>query len=110
MSDLYLANGRRKESVARVQLKKGKGEIKVNSHPIDHYFKRATNRMQAQQALKLTNHDTSFDINIKVAGGGASGQAGAIKLGISRALIEHDSNFKKNLKKDKLTTRGLKSC
>ena len=105
MSDLYLENGRRKASVARVQLKKGKGEIKVNSHPIDHYFKRATNRMQAQQALKLTNHDTSFDINIKVAGGGASGQAGAIKLGISRALIKYDESLRPILKKNGFLVR-----
>ena len=103
--DSKYATGRRKKSVARVWVKKGSGIIHVNGLRMNEYFKRPIHQIIVTRPLEISEASTSYDVKCSVKGGGLSGQAGAIILGISKALIAHDSNFKKNLKKDKLTTR-----
>ena len=83
--------GRRKTSVARVFIKHGKGKIVVNDKPVDEFFSRETGRMVVRQPLVLTNHEATFDIMVNVIGGGESGQAGAVRHGITRALIDYDA-------------------
>jgi len=100
--------GRRKSAVARVFLKPGKGEITVNGKPVDVFFSRETGRMIVRQPLQLTNTLTTFDIYVNVDGGGESGQAGAVRHGIARALIEHDAGLKPALKKAGLVTRDAR--
>src|SRR5438105_13882742 len=97
--------GRRKSAVARVFLRPGKGDITVNGKPVDQFFSRETGRMIVRQPLELTNTLASFDIQINVEGGGESGQAGAVRHGITRALIEYDSTLKAALKKAGRVTR-----
>ena len=99
------ATGKRKNAVARVWIKHGSGKVTVNEKEFEVFFARPVLRMIVQQPLDATDNRGSFDIYCTVSGGGLSGQAGAIILGISKALISHDLNLKKNLKKDKLTTR-----
>ena len=84
--------GRRKSSTARVFLRKGTGNITVNDRPLDEFFGRETARMIVRQPLELTKNTESFDIKVTAAGGGTTGQAGAIRLGIARALVEYDEN------------------
>ena len=86
--------GRRKSSVARVFLKSGSGNIVVNDKPVDVFFSRETGRMVVRQPLELTNNLATFDIMVNVAGGGESGQAGAVRHGITRALIDYDAGLK----------------
>ncbi|HRL21514.1 MAG TPA: 30S ribosomal protein S9 [Alcaligenes sp.] len=100
--------GRRKTSVARVFIKKGSGQIVVNGKPVDEYFARETGRMIVRQPLVLTNHVESFDIKINVHGGGESGQAGAARHGITRALIDYDESLKSALKQAGLVTRDAR--
>lgn len=100
--------GRRKSSVARVFLKSGKGNIVVNDKPLDTFFSRVTSRMIVRQPLELTNNITSFDITINVAGGGESGQAGAVRHGITRALIDYDVALKGALKSAGYVTRDAR--
>jgi small subunit ribosomal protein S9 len=100
--------GRRKDAVARVFLKKGKGVIVVNGKPVDEYFARETGRMIVRQPLNLTNHVETFDILVNVHGGGESGQAGAVRHGITRALIDYDETLKPSLKKAGLVTRDAR--
>ncbi|MFA7317683.1 MAG: 30S ribosomal protein S9 [Sulfuricella sp.] len=100
--------GRRKSSVARVFLKSGSGNIVVNGKPVDVFFSRKTGRMVVRQPLELTNNLTSFDIMVNVAGGGESGQAGAIRHGITRALIDYDTDLKSALSKAGLVTRDAR--
>ena len=88
MENIFYSTGRRKESTARVFLSKGTGKITVNSNPIEKYFGRKTNIMVVKQALNLTETADKTDIKVTVKGGGSSGQAGAIKLGIARALYK----------------------
>jgi small subunit ribosomal protein S9 len=101
--------GRRKTSVARVFIKKGTGQIVVNGKPVDEYFARETGRMIVRQPLVLTNHVESFDIKINVHGGGESGQAGAARHGITRALIDYDAPLKTELKQAGLVTRDARA-
>jgi small subunit ribosomal protein S9 len=101
--------GRRKTSVARVFIKKGSGPIVVNGKPVDEYFARETGRMIVRQPLVLTNHVESFDIKINVHGGGESGQAGAARHGITRALIDYDETLKTALKQAGLVTRDARA-
>ena len=103
------ATGRRKRSIAKVWVKKGSGNIHVNGLKMSDYFKRPVHQIIVTRPLEISNVSTSFDVKCNVKGGGLSGQAGAIILGISRALISHDQSLKKNLKKDKLTTRDSRS-
>jgi small subunit ribosomal protein S9 len=100
--------GRRKSAVARVYLRPGKGTITVNGRPVDEFFSRETGRMIVRQPLELTNTLTTFDISVNVDGGGESGQAGAVRHGITRALIEHDAGLKGMLKKAGLVTRDAR--
>ena len=99
------ATGRRKRSIAKVWIKKGSGKIYVNGLKIDEYFKRPVHQIIVTRPLDVCNVSANYDVKCSVKGGGLSGQAGAIILGISKALIAHDENLKKSLKKDKLTTR-----
>ncbi len=106
MAKRFYGTGRRKTSVARVWLTTpGSGKIVVNEKPIDEYFPRETLRMIIRQPLELTDLLTEFDININVTGGGLSGQAGAIRHGISRALLEYNPDLKPVLKKAGFLTR-----
>jgi len=100
--------GRRKSSVARVFTKAGNGNIIVNGKPVDDYFARETGRMIVRQPLELTSHGTTFDIKVNVNGGGESGQAGAIRHGITRALIDYDNSLKPTLSKAGLVTRDAR--
>ena len=100
--------GRRKSSVARVFLKKGSGNIVVNGKPVDEYFARETGRMIVRQPLALTSHLESFDFLVNVHGGGESGQAGAVRHGITRALIDYDETLKPSLKQAGLVTRDAR--
>jgi len=100
--------GRRKTAVARVYIRPGKGGISVNGRPVDEFFSRETGRMIVRQPLELTKTTASFDITVNVDGGGESGQAGAVRHGITRALIEYDASFKPVLKKAGLVTRDAR--
>ena len=100
--------GRRKSSVARVFMKSGSGKIVVNDKPLDIYFSRETGRMIVRQPLVLTENLDKFDIMVNVAGGGESGQAGAVRHGITRALIELDVTMKPTLKAAGLVTRDAR--
>ena len=104
----YYGTGRRKSAIARVFIKAGKGVITVNDKPLDVYFSRETGRMVVRQPLELTNHISTFDIMVNVIGGGESGQAGAVRHGITRALIEYDEALKPPLKKAGLVTRDAR--
>ena len=105
MDSVFYSTGRRKESTARVFLSKGTGKITVNSNPIEKYFGRKTNIMVVKQALNLTETANKTDIKVTVKGGGPSGQAGAIKLGIARALLKFDDTLRPLLKKNGFLTR-----
>ena len=105
MENTFYSTGRRKESTARVFLSKGTGKITVNSNPIEKYFGRKTNIMVVKQALNLTETADKTDIKVTVKGGGSSGQAGAIKLGIARALLKFDDSLRPLLKKNGFLTR-----
>ena len=100
--------GRRKTSVARVFLKKGTGAIVVNCKPVDEYFARETGRMVVRQPLVLTELTEAFDFHVNVHGGGESGQAGAIRHGITRALIDYDETLKSSLSKAGYVTRDAR--
>jgi small subunit ribosomal protein S9 len=100
--------GRRKSAVARVFMKAGKGNIVVNDKPVDVFFSRETGRMVVRQPLTLTETLGKFDIMVNVTGGGESGQAGAVRHGITRALIDYDSSFKAVLKQAGLVTRDAR--
>ena len=100
--------GRRKSSVARVFLKKGSGKITVNGKDIEQFFGRQTSIMIAKQPLALTDNLETFDVQVNVRGGGESGQAGAIRHGITRALIDYDANLKPELSKAGFVTRDAR--
>jgi len=100
--------GRRKSSVARVFLKKGSGQIVVNGKAIEKFFGRATSIMICKQPLLLTNHAETFDVMVNVSGGGESGQAGATRHGITRALIDYDATLKPVLSQAGFVTRDAR--
>ncbi|MEI7457266.1 MAG: 30S ribosomal protein S9 [Nitrosomonadales bacterium] len=100
--------GRRKSAVARVFMKAGKGDIIVNDKPVDVYFSRETGRMIVRQPLGLTETLGQFDIMVNVSGGGENGQAGAVRHGITRALIDYNADFKPVLKAAGLVTRDAR--
>ena len=103
--DSKYATGRRKTSVAKVWLKKGTGKIYVNGKLFNEYFSSEFHHLQITRPFDIINQSTDYDVRCSVSGGGPTGQAGAMVHGISKALIVHDETLKKNLKKDKLTTR-----
>ena len=108
VGDYYYGTGRRKSSVARVFLKPGKGQIIVNGKPIEQFFSRDTGRMIVRQPLELTKNVSTFDINVNVYGGGENGQAGAVRHGIARALVEFDAGLKPALSAAGLVTRDAR--
>jgi len=108
MSEPYYATGRRKSSTARVFMKKGSGQITVNQRPLDEYFGRPTARMIVRQALEVVNLDDQFDVNCTVKGGGTTGQAGAIRHGITRAIMKHDGELRSPLRKAGFVTRDAR--
>lgn len=95
----YGATGRRKSSVARVNLIPGTGQIRINKRPFEEYFARETDRLNIIEPLKMTNTLNKFDVQVRVTGGGTSGQAGACRLGLSRALVLFDTETRPLLKK-----------
>ncbi|MBO7081348.1 MAG: 30S ribosomal protein S9 [Neisseriaceae bacterium] len=104
----YYGTGRRKSSVARVFMQKGSGKITINGRPMDEFIARETGRMIVRQPLVLTENLENFDINVNVVGGGEAGQSGAIRHGITRALIDYDSNLKATLSHAGLVTRDAR--
>jgi small subunit ribosomal protein S9 len=97
--------GRRKTSTARVYLRPGTGNITVNRKPLDDFFGRKTARMIVRQPLELVNMDDKFDVSVSVTGGGTTGQAGAIRHGLTRALMDYDETLRKQLRKAGFVTR-----
>ena len=108
MSEVYLGTGRRKSSTARVRLQAGSGSITVNQRPLDEYFGRETARMVVRQPLELLNMLGSFDIKVNVQGGGGSGQAGAIRHRITRALLAYDEELRPTLRAAGFVTRDAR--
>ena len=108
IGDWNNGTGRRKTSVARVFLKKGSGKITVNGKPIEEFFGRQTSIMISKQPLVLTENVETFDIQVNVHGGGESGQAGAVRHGITRALIDYDANLKPQLSAAGYVTRDAR--
>ena len=104
----HYGTGRRKSAVARVFMKPGNGDIVVNDKPLDVYFSRETGRMVVRQPLELIGSIDKFDIMVTVLGGGESGQAGAVRHGITRALIDYDATLKPQLSKAGLVTRDAR--
>jgi small subunit ribosomal protein S9 len=104
----HYGTGRRKSSTARVFLRSGKGNIIVNERPLDTFFGRETSRMIVRQPLELTKMVEKFDVMVTVEGGGNTGQAGAIRLGIARALVEYDESLKPELRKAGFMTRDAR--
>lgn len=100
--------GRRKTAVARVFIKPGSGKITVNGKPVDEFFSRETGRMIVRQPLQVTDNVERFDIMVNVSGGGESGQAGAVRHGITRALIDYDETLKPVLRKEGFVTRDAR--
>jgi small subunit ribosomal protein S9 len=106
--DMYYGTGRRKTSTARVYLRPGKGEITVNSRPLDVFFGRKTARMIVRQPLEVANLESNFDIAVSVTGGGTTGQAGAIRHGLTRALLAYDENLRTTLRQAGYVTRDAR--
>ena len=107
-SEQYYGTGRRKSSSARVYLRPGNGRITINRRSIDEYFGRETSRMVVRQPLATAELLEKFDITVNVSGGGPSGQAGAIRLGITRALLEYDETLRPALRKEGFVTRDAR--
>ena len=107
--DSKYATGRRKTSIAKVWIKKGSGKIYVNGKNYQDYFKRANHKMQLLRPFEIIDQPTGYDVRCSVKGGGHTGQVGAMVHGISKALIQFDSELKSTLKKEKLTTRDSRA-
>ena len=108
-AEQYYGTGRRKKSSARVYLKAGSGAITVNKRSIEDYFGRETSRMVVRQPLQTVDLVDKFDVNVNVTGGGPSGQAGAIRLGITRALLSYDETLRESLRKAGFVTRDARA-
>ncbi len=104
----YIGTGRRKTSTARVYLRRGTGKFVVNGVDLENYFGRATSKMVVRQPLSLVEAADRFDVLVNVQGGGMTGQAGAIRLGISRALMEYDANLRPTLREAGFVTRDAR--
>ena len=104
----HYGTGRRKTSTARVYLRPGQGEITVNKRPLDTFFGRETARMIVRQPLQVVDLESRFDIAVTVHGGGTTGQAGAIRHGITRALLQYDESLRKTLRKAGFVTRDAR--
>jgi small subunit ribosomal protein S9 len=101
----YQGVGRRKTSVARVYVRPGKGEWKINGRSLDDYFPRHSHRQHASQALEVTENEGTWDVQVTVRGGGKTGQAGAIRLGLARAMLQMDEDYRSALRSYGLLTR-----
>jgi small subunit ribosomal protein S9 len=109
MSDsIFYGTGRRKRSTARVFMTPGKGSITVNNRALDVFFGRETAQMIVRQPLELTQHTETFDVNVTVKGGGTTGQAGAIRHGLTRALMKYDESLRGSLRKAGFVTRDAR--
>ncbi len=108
-NEQYYGTGRRKTSSARVFLRRGGGQITVNRKPLDEFFGRKTARMIVRQPLELVEMADKFDINVTVTGGGTTGQAGAIRLGLARALMEYDESLRGPLRGAGFVTRDARA-
>lgn len=108
MADTYVSTGRRKSSTARVFMRSGSGEITVNGRSLDTYFGRETSRMVVRQPLEAVEMSDKFDLKITVVGGGNTGQAGAIRHGIARALVAYDEELRKSLRQGGFLTRDAR--
>lgn len=108
MAEANYGTGRRKSSTARVYLKPGKGDITINKRSIDEYFGRETARMMVRSPFVVANMENKFDVNVNVSGGGPSGQAGAIRHGITRALMAYDEDLRGTLRKAGFVTRDAR--
>ena len=104
----YYGTGRRKSSSARVYLRSGNGSITINNRSIEEYFGRETSRMVVRQPLGTVDMLEKFDVKVNVSGGGPSGQAGAIRLGLTRALMEYDETYREALRKEGYVTRDAR--
>ena len=107
-NDVYYGTGRRKSSPARVFLRPGKGNITVNARPLDEFFGRKTARMIVRQPLQVANAAGTFDAEVTVSGGGITGQAGAIRHGITRALLQYDETLRRALRQAGFVTRDAR--
>jgi small subunit ribosomal protein S9 len=107
-SEVYYGTGRRKSSTARVYLRPGTGNIMVNAKSLDTFFGRQTARMIVRQPLELTEMDSKFDVTVTVSGGGTTGQAGAIRHGLTRALMHYDESLRPGLRKAGFVTRDAR--
>ena len=107
-SEVYYGTGRRKSSTARVYLRPGTGNIMVNAKSLDIFFGRQTARMIVRQPLELTEMDSKFDVTVTVSGGGTTGQAGAIRHGLTRALMHYDESLRPGLRKAGFVTRDAR--
>jgi len=108
-TDVFYGTGRRKTSTARVYLRPGKGEITVNARPLDVFFGRKTARMIVKQPLERADLSENFDIAVTVSGGGTTGQAGAIRHGLTRALLAYDESLRKTLRQAGFVTRDART-
>ena len=108
MSEVFYGTGRRKTSTARVFMKLGGGDITVNDRPLDIFFGRKTAQMIVRQPLELTSMTDKFDVNVTVTGGGTTGQAGAIRHGLTRALMVYDESLRPSLRKAGFVTRDAR--
>ncbi len=109
LTESYYGTGRRKTSAARVHLRPGTGRIQVNDKPLDEFFGRETARMIVRQPLSSADMQEKFDILVRVSGGGTTGQAGAIRLGITRALVKYDETLRQPLRKEGFLTRDARA-
>jgi len=108
-TEQYYATGRRKTSAARVFLRRGTGQITVNRKPLEEFFGRKTAQMIVRQPLELVELLDKFDVNVTVKGGGTTGQAGAIRLGVARALMEYDADLRSSLRNAGFVTRDARA-
>ena len=108
-TEQYYGTGRRKTSTARVFVRRGTGQITVNRKPLDEFFGRKTAQMIVRQPLELIAMTETFDVNVTVKGGGTTGQAGAIRLGLARALMEYDDVLRPQLRKAGFVTRDARA-
>ena len=108
VSDQIQTVGRRKRSVARVLLRPGKGEWKVNGRAMQEYFPRPTHQIRVEEPLKVAGLGASFDVQVRVRGGGLTGQSDAVRLGLSRALVRHDEELRAALRERGLLTRDAR--
>lgn len=107
-TEIYYGTGRRKSSAARVYMTKGSGQVVINDRPIDEFFSRETSRMIVRQPFELLEMTDKFDLKVSVKGGGISGQAGAIRLGLTRALMLYDEELRRPLRKAGYVTRDAR--